>query len=450
MNIPRKILAHLLEWKTSPVRKPLILRGARQVGKTTIVREFSKTFDHYAELNLERDQDRALFENDDIDTILNSIYLVKGIAPEAGESVFLFIDEIQESPQAIRLLRYFYEEKPEIHVIAAGSLLEFALKEVSSFPVGRVSFLYMHPVNFEEYLEALKNEPAVKMLNNIPIADYAHNILLKLFHEYAIIGGMPEILSLYIDDHNIASLAKAYQDLWQAYKDDVEKYAQNNSFRNIIRHIIETAPYETDRIKFEGFGKSNYRSREVGEAFRALDMAKVIQLIYPAVSLEPPMLPDLKKRPRLQFLDTGMINQVLMLQGEMLLLHELDDFYRGRIIQHLVYQEVISAHLQVEYKPNFWVRESNDSNAEVDLIYRSGKYIIPIEIKSGKTGTLRSLHQFVDRAKHPYAIRIYSGKFNVENAITPAGKPYLLMNLPYYLGTKLPEYINWFTDNHSI
>jgi len=391
-----------------------------------------------------------LFENDDIDTILNSIYLVKGIAPEAGESVFLFIDEIQESPQAIRLLRYFYEEKPEIHVIAAGSLLEFALKEVSSFPVGRVSFLYMHPVNFEEYLEALKNEPAVKMLNNIPIADYAHNILLKLFHEYAIIGGMPEILSLYIDDHNIASLAKAYQDLWQAYKDDVEKYAQNNSFRNIIRHIIETAPYETDRIKFEGFGKSNYRSREVGEAFRALDMAKVIQLIYPAVSLEPPMLPDLKKRPRLQFLDTGMINQVLMLQGEMLLLHELDDFYRGRIIQHLVYQEVISAHLQVEYKPNFWVRESNDSNAEVDLIYRSGKYIIPIEIKSGKTGTLRSLHQFVDRAKHPYAIRIYSGKFNVENAITPAGKPYLLMNLPYYLGTKLPEYINWFTDNHSI
>jgi predicted AAA+ superfamily ATPase len=274
--------------------------------------------------------------------------------------------------------------------------------------------------------------------------------MLNLFHDYAIIGGMPEIVNQYLQNKNIASLGKTYQRLWQSYKDDVEKYARNSSYRSIIRHLIETAPYETDRIKFEGFGKSNYRSREVGEAFRALDLAKVIQLIYPSINLEPPILTDLKKRPRLQFLDTGMINQVLMLQGEMLSIVDFDDFHKGKVIQHLVYQEVISIHQDVPYKPNFWVREEKDSNAEVDLVFRHGKYIVPIEVKSGKSGTLRSLHQFIDRAKHPYAIRLYSGKFGVENATTPSGKSYFLLNLPYYLTSKLPEYISWFIENNTI
>jgi predicted AAA+ superfamily ATPase len=419
------------------------LRGARQVGKTTLVREFSKEFDNYLELNLERESDRNLFQTDNIDKILNGAFLLKQVIPSKN-STLLFIDEIQESPKAIQLLRYFHEEKPEIYVIAAGSLLEFALKSVSSFPVGRIEYLYLHPLNFEEFLGAMNNQGALNALKTIPVPDYAHTILLNLFHEYAIIGGMPEVVNNYIKDKNISKLSKTYNRLWQSYKDDVVKYARNESEKKVIRHVIDVAPFETDRIKFEGFGKSNYRSREVGEALRALDLAKIIQLIYPTTNTEPPIIPDLKKRARLQFLDTGMLNQILLLQGEMILLNDINDLHRGKIIQHLVCQEIISIHDEMPYKPHFWVREEKDSNSEVDIVYHFAKFIFPIEVKSGKQGTLRSLHQFVERTNHPYAIRLYAGDFSIEEAETPGGKPYYLMNLPYYLASQLEEYIDYF------
>lgn len=447
--ITRKAYVKLLEWKQSKNRKPLLIRGARQVGKTTIVRQFSNEFDNYIELNLEREVDRKIFDIDEIEKILNAVYLLKGVTPK-NKPTLLFIDEIQESPKAIQQLRYFYEKKPELYVIAAGSLLEFALKEVPSFPVGRIEYLYLHPLNFIEYLEAIPNSQAVSVIYTVPIPSYSHNTILNLFHDYAIIGGMPEVVAQYIENKSIATLAKNYNRLWQAYKDDVEKYSRNDTDKKIIRHVIETAPFETDRIKFERFGRSNYQSREVGEALRSLDLAKIVQLIYPTTSLEPPIIPDLKKRPRLQFLDTGMINNVLLLQGEMIGINDLNDFYKGKIIQHLVNQELTSLHEETPYKPHFWVREKKDSNSEVDLVYRHNKYIIPIEIKSGKQGRLRSLHQFIERTNHPYAIRMYAGEFNVEKAKTPEGTPYLLMNLPYYLGTLIPEYIEYFIKNYKI
>lgn len=449
MNIHRNAYSKLLEWKESPDRKPLLLRGARQVGKTTLVREFAKEFTNYIELNMEREADLKLFNIDDIEKIFNAACLLKGITPN-NRPTLLFIDEIQESPKAIKQLRYFYEEKPDIYIIAAGSLLEFVLKKVPSFPVGRIEYLYLHPINFKEYLSAIKHSGAINTLKTIPVPDYAHDILLDLFHDYAIIGGMPEVVSHYIKDKNIAVLSKTYNRLWQAYKDDVEKYARNSTEQKVIRHVIETAPNESDRIKFEGFGKSNYRSREVGEALRSLDLAKIILLIYPTTSLEPPITTDLKKRPRLQFLDTGLLNQILLLQGEMIGVNDLNAFHRGKTIQHLVSQELISIHDDVFYKPHFWVREEKDRSSEVDMVYRHKKYIIPIEVKSGKQGKLRSLHQFIERTNHPYAIRLYAGEFRIENAKTPGGAPYLLMNMPYYLGTKIPEYIDYFVNNYKL
>lgn len=261
---------------------------------------------------------------------------------------------------------------------------------------------------------------------------------------------MPEIVSHYIQNKNIAALSKNYNRLWQSYKDDVEKYARNDTNRNVIRHVIDTAPNETDRIKFERFGNSNYKSREVGEALRALNLAKIIRLIYPSTSLKPPINVDSKKSPRLQFLDTGLLNQVLLHQGEMIGVSDLNDFYKGKIIQQLVFQEIISIHEEKDYIPHFWVREEKDSNSEVDLVYQHGKYIIPIEIKSGKQGKLRSLHQFVERTNHPYAVRMFANEFLIERVKTPQGKPYILMNLPYYLATKLPLYLDYLVKNYSL
>ena len=449
MNLHRKAYSNLLEWKNDNNRKPLIIRGARQVGKTTLVREFSKEFGTYIELNLERDTDRKLFEMDDIDKIMNAVYLLKGIT-SIKSPVLLFIDEIQESPKAIQLTRYFYEENPDIYLIAAGSLLEFALRQVRSFPVGRIDYLYLHPLNFSEFLDGIANKNAAEILLKIPIEDYAHDTMLELFNNYAIIGGMPEVVAQYVSHGNIAKLSKIYNSLWQAYKDDVEKYAQNQNEAKIIRHIIATAPYEESRIKFEGFGNSNYRSREVGEGIRALDLAKIVQLIYPSTSLDPPIVSDFKKRPRLQFLDTGLLNHILLLQAEMIQINDLNAFHRGRIIEHLIGQELISIHDELPYKPNFWVRESKDSNSEVDYIFQYGKYVIPIEVKSGKQGRLRSLHQFVERSNHPYAIRMYAGEFKIERSKTPGGIEYLLMNLPYYLATQIKKYIAYFIENHKL
>jgi len=450
MYIYRKSYRRLEAWKADRRRKPLLIRGARQVGKTTLVRAFAKTFSTYIELNLEREADRKLFDTDDVNKIFAAACLLKGVVPD-NHSTLLLIDEIQESPKAIQLLRYFHEEIPGIYVIAAGSLLEFALRKVPSFPVGRIDYLYLHPLNFQEYLTALDNRQASDILNTTPVPSYAHDIMLQLFHDYALIGGMPDIVSRYLTDKNPATLSENYQKLWQSYKDDVEKYANNETEKKIIRHIIQTAPYEKDRIKFEGFGNSVYRSREVGEALRTLDLAKIIRLIYPTTSLTPPVIPDLKKRPRLQFLDTGMLNQILNLQPDMIMVKELDSFYQGKIIQHLIGQEFISIYETTDYKPNFWVRESKDGQAELDYVYQYKNLIIPIEVKAGKQGTLKSLHQFVERTNHPYAIRMYSGEFSVEKHKTPVKKtPYLLMNLPYYLGTKITGYIDYFVNNYRL
>ncbi len=192
MEFKRKALNKLHSWKENPSRRPLLIRGARQVGKTTLVRTFSRSFSSYIELNLEKASHKKIFELEDVKKILNAAALLKGITLNT-KSTLLFIDEIQESPEAIKLLRYFYEETPGIFVIAAGSLLEFAMKKVPNFPVGRINYLYLHPVNFPEYLMAENNPVAVEALNTIPVRDYSHDILLRLFHEYTLIGGMPEI-----------------------------------------------------------------------------------------------------------------------------------------------------------------------------------------------------------------------------------------------------------------
>ncbi|WP_422350760.1 ATP-binding protein [Flagellimonas sp.] len=452
MTFKRTVTEQLGQWKGAEDRKPLILRGARQVGKTTLVEEFAKNYDHFIPLNLEKSSDREFFEDyEEVPTLVEALLLSRDISADQLSQTLLFIDEIQEFPRAIQQLRYFYEQLPDLHVIAAGSLLEFAMGHVESFPVGRVEYLYLYPLNFSEYLAAINHNAAQKLLLQTPISPLGHKILMGLFHRYAIIGGMPEVIKKDIGDGNLANLPKVYESIWATYKDDVEKYASNTTEQRVIRHIMDTAPlYLDQRIKFHNFGNSNYRSREVGEAMRNLDAAKIIQLIYPTTDLEPPIKPDLRKSPRMQFLDTGLVNHTLNIQGRLLAMEDMGNAFKGALIPHLVTQELISLNSLSNIKPNFWVREKAQASSEVDLVYSYGDRIIPIEIKSGATGSLKSLHQFMDRAGHPYAIRMYSGEFRIEKAKTNAGTSFLLMNLPYCLGTQLPNYVSYFLSEHSL
>lgn len=452
MSFKRNAFKQLELWKKKANRKPLLLRGARQVGKTTLVKSFATEYKYQIILNLERKADLAYFKKyEDAVTLTEALLATHNIPSNEKGQTLLFIDEIQELPEAIAMLRYFYEDTPELHVIAAGSLLEHVMRDVKNIPVGRLEFLYLHPLNFQEYLSAIGHGRAMEELQQLPPNKYAHQVLMKLFHEYAIIGGMPEVVQQYLNTKSLSDLSSIYESIWITYKEDVEKYASNKTESRVISHIMNNAHlYLDQRIKFQNFANSNYRSREVGEALHKLDRARIIQLIYPTTDIEPPIRSNLKKSPRLQFLDTGLVNYELKIQAELLALKDLSDAYKGALIPHLITQEIISLNSTQYSKPNFWVREKAQSSAEVDLLIHVNNLLIPIEIKSGAEGKLRSLHQFIEKCDHPYAVRIYGGEFKIEKHQTPTNKKtFYLMNLPYFLGTMLHQYLNYFLNTYK-
>jgi predicted AAA+ superfamily ATPase len=445
----RNAITELRKWASMEDRKPLILRGARQVGKTTAVDMFAKDFDLYMSLDLEKKEEAALFnKNLSVEELIQAIFFIKNVSYSKNKKILLFIDEIQNSPSAVAMMRYFYESPKNLYVIGAGSLLETMMgdKQVS-YPVGRVRFLFMYPLTFREFLLAIEEEAAVKLYNQVPLPEYTFSKLMKLFHTYTLVGGMPEVVKKYIKNEDIVGLKPVYQGLLTAYLDDVSKYARTPAMEEVLRHAIETAPFEAGkRIKFHGFGQSNYKSREMGEALRTLERIMLLYLLYPSTSAEPPAMPDKKKSPRLQFLDTGLLNYTVGLQGYFFEYNDLHSFYQGRLAEHIVGQELAAMDMNSDKKNSFWVREQKQSNAELDFILPYKHYIVPLEVKAGKTGSLRSLHQFLDQANHPYAIRLYSGPLQVTKTSTPAGKPYKLLDLPYFLAGKIYDYMQWFID----
>ncbi len=442
----RSILNKLTEWKNKPDRKPLVLRGARQVGKTTAVEIFSRHFDNYIYLNLEIPEDRNIFKNElAVSELFEAILVIKNIILSKG-TVLLFIDEIQNSPFAVKMLRYFYEQKKEIHVIAAGSLLEILLdRDAVSFPVGRIEYLYLYPLSFREFLEAEKESQLHTVYDSIPYKPFAHKKLLDLFHQYTLIGGMPEIIKKYTESGAVTSLKSIYESLMVSYINDSEKYARNQTMRYVLRHCLETIPFEAgNRIKFQGFGKSNYKSREIGEALRILEKAMLIHILYPTTSTELPAVPDHRKSPVLQYIDTGLINYFAGLQQNFFKYADLHNFYRGLIAEHIVRQEIIACDMETNHKPVFWVRDKKQSTSEVDIIQIYKNLCVPIEIKAGKTGTLKSLHQFINNTPHSFAVRLYAGDLKIDNAETLEGKKFRLLNLPYFLAGKLKEYVDFY------
>jgi len=441
----RLIINELRAWSDSQKRKPLILRGARQVGKTTVVNELAKNFRQYIYLNLETTSGKTLFEDgSDINVLVQSIFLSAGKDFADRSNTLLFIDEIQAVPGAVNQLRYFYEEYPELRVIAAGSLLESLLSRGLSFPVGRVDYKIIRPVSFPEFLGAIGEDLVLQQLEQIPLKDFAHSRLMQLYHTYALIGGMPEIIERYAETKDLTALPEVYERLITSYIDDVEKYAPTDLLTHVIRHCIRASFREAGkRIKFERFGQSDYRSREVGEALRMLEKTFLLCLIYPTISARLPLSPDHRKSPRLQVLDTGMLNYFLGIQVQLLGTKDLNTVHEGAIIEHLVGQELLANQFNAQSNLNFWVREKTTSTAEVDYVYPFEGQLIPIEVKSGKDGTLRSLHLFMDEAPHDMALRFYNGVLHLAEVTTPAGKSFFLLSLPYSLASKTKEYIGW-------
>ncbi len=434
----RKLLEDLIIWKSNNSRKPLVLRGARQVGKTTLVNSFAKNFSQYIYLNLDDIADRNIFNADQgFDKTLDAIFFLKN-ADKNQVDTLIFIDEIQNSPLAVNLLRYFYEKTPELCVIAAGSLLEPLIDKHISFPVGRVEYLVLHPFSFEEFLLASGEQNVFDVWNSNVIPDYAHNKLSEIFKIYSLIGGMPEVVKSYIADKNFKSVKNIITNLVTSYKDDVEKYGKSETKINLIRHLIDNAFYHAgERIKFNGFGNTSYRSREVGEAFRILEKAMLLKLIYPATKTVLPLISDRKKSPRLQLLDTGLVNFSCGLEKEIYQAKDISSIFKGRISEQIIGQELTCLDNSPESNLIFWTREKKQSDAEIDFLIKFDNRIIPVEVKSNAAGHLKSLNQFIDETKFETAIRFYSGEFEITNTVTNKGNKFRLINLPYYLCGKV-------------
>ncbi len=443
--IYRNIISKLEEWSLKVNRKPLVLRGARQVGKTTLVNIFARKYPVYIYLNLEKPADKAIFDTKNaFSEKLDAIFFLKGFKKEQKPTL-IFIDEIQNSPQAVALLRYFYEEAPEIYVIAAGSLLESLIDRHISFPVGRVEYLAVRPCSFKEFLNALHEQVALDVLSQWPVPDYAHEKLQSLFNRFTLIGGMPAIVANYAQNNDLISLNADFQSLIGGYIDDVEKYVIRNNSVQYIRHILRTGfRFGCQRIKFERFGASDYRSREMAEAFRLLEKTMLIELVYPTSSSSIPFLPDFKKSPRLHWLDTGLLNYAAGVQTEVFGANELSSAWRGLIAEHIVGQELIAEDYNILSQRVFWVREAKNSNAEVDYLLSYNGFLIPIEVKAGVGSTLKSLHLFMDKAPHKLAIRIWNQPFSESEIQTTAGKKFLLLNIPFYHSSQLNQIIDYY------
>ena len=442
----RQLLLELEKWRQNMPRKPLVIRGARQVGKTTLVNQFAAQYEQYIYINLELLEDKEPFKNfSSIENLINTLFFLKNKTLAKKSTTLIFIDEIQEVPKALNILRYFYELTPEISVIAAGSMLETLFDKNISFPIGRVEYKVIRPVSFPEFLSAIDETAALEQLTQVPLAAFAQTKLLNLFHTYALIGGMPEIVQHYATHKDLVTLGPIYDSLISGYMDDVEKYAKSNAQTLHLRHCIQNSFAQAGkRIKFEGFGNSAYKSREMGESLRTLEKALLIQLVYPSTTATLPMIPDIKKSPRLQILDSGLLNYFVGIQKEIIGTDDLNRIYQGTLIEHLIGQELLAFQYNALSVLHFWVREKKESTAEVDYLFQYDGMIIPIEVKSGATGTLKSLHSYMDIAPHNFAIRFYAGPLNITNAITQKGKHYQILNLPYYLGSQIEQYIAWF------
>ena len=409
--IKRTVDQVLLSWKTDPDRKPLLVRGARQVGKSSSIEYFSSHFEHFVTVNFEKNQNlQNLFDGDlDVKEICLKLS-VQFKTPIAPEKTLLFFDEIQSCPNAIMSLRYFYEDYPELHVIAAGSLLEFALEELPAFGVGRIDSLFMYPFSFQEFMlargeELLWNE-VCKSSPEKPLFSVFHEKCLDLLKKFLIIGGMPAAVSNFVDNNDLLRVQQVLDRLILSFQNDFAKYKKKLPallLREVFASVVKQSGGRF--IYSKAAETSQYNIRQ------AVNMLIMAGLIIPVASSSANGIPlgaeVNHKKCKMLLLDTGIFQRLLDLQlSELLFSDDFEVINKGAIAEQFAGLELIKN--SSPYMPEnlyFWTREKERSQAEVDyLIQRNGK-IIPIEVKSGKQGKMQSLHLFMKEKQTAYGIR---------------------------------------------
>jgi len=393
----RNIEKKLVKWKNYTRRKPLILRGARQVGKTWIVKKFgSDNFENIVVLDLEKNKKAHAFFKDVLDpvTILQDIEIFLKTKVVPGKTL-LFFDEIQSCPEAIISMRYFYEEMPELHLIAAGSLLEFTLSKVS-FPVGRVQHMSMYPMTFSEFLEATDNSTAHEIVNSSPqkLPETIHNSILSELKKYFFTGGMPESVKAYTNTGSLVDSFNVHSEIIISYKNDFVKYAANSSHECLEEVFTSTARNVGNQIQYSNLS-NHFTNPTIKKAFDLLLKARVISKIDSVGQLRFPLdIQTSSRKFKTNMLDIGLWQNLSGVTPEIQMAEpELMNIYRGALAEQFVGQELSAS---TEKSLIYWARQARSSNAEVDYVVSIGEKIYPIEVKSGSSGSLRSLHLAIE------------------------------------------------------
>jgi uncharacterized protein len=447
----REIEQCLMEWKLRPNRKPLILRGARQVGKTFTVEQFAKEhFENYIKINLEEKPElRKLFDQNNVKLIVNQIAVIFETDISAGQTL-LFVDEVQTYPKAIQTLRYFFEQIPDLHIIAAGSLLDYALNEMQySMPVGRVEFYYMYPLNFREFLAANSQNRLVEYIQDfdfrMEFSEVIHQKILEYLRLYFFIGGMPEAVQIYLETNKFAEVERIHNNIITSLIYDFAKYGTRKQQENMATILQYSAHHVGQKVKYVNIDKET-RSTLLKEAFFRLELSRVIHLVrhtnVSGVPINDFINNDIFKP---IFLDIGLVNHIGKIQ--IIDIENLITKNEGTLAEQFIGQELISTGKPyLDNKLFYWVREAKSSNAETDYIFQHHNTLYPIEVKAGKTGTLKSMHIYLYEKKLTTGIRFNTdlpsvGEFaiSMKNMNSDDSLNYKLISLPLYFCFALPE-----------
>ncbi|MDR0937902.1 MAG: AAA family ATPase [Mediterranea sp.] len=409
---PRKVYIALEEWSKEAGRKPLLLRGARQVGKTTVVRQLGKNFKHYVEVDLnEHPELHSLFAlGHSPQEICSQLELIFRTPIVAG-STLLFLDEIQACPAAINQLRYFYEKHPQLHVIAAGSLLEFALEELPTFGVGRIRSIFVYPFSFMEYLwaagENLLANAIARADAGHPLFDAVHQKALGYLRAFLIVGGMPEAVKTYMESGSLLAAQRVLDDLLVSFRADFVKYRRFLPEERLDEVMLAVA--EQGHAKFV-YSKASAggRMESVKKALNALILAGLVYPVTHTAANGIPLGAEVdRKRQRMILFDTGLLQRILRLDmADILLTEDFNVINKGAIAEVFVGCELLKAASCFERQElYYWRREEKNSNAEVDYVVTRRRSIVPIEVKSGTRGSMQSLRLFMEKKRLSVGIR---------------------------------------------
>lgn len=450
----RTLLAYLSTWLVAADRKPLVIRGARQVGKTWIVRHLAEqSGKQLIELNFEKQPSHAsLFNSNDVEQILSNLSAISNQKIDS-KNCLLFLDEIQAVPQLFSKLRWFAEDLPELSVIAAGSLLEFVLAQHAfSMPVGRISYAHLEPLSFEEFLLANAKQSLYDYLAryelNIEIPTAIHEKLTTLFKEYLLIGGMPAVVSNWVTERSINSVNQIQHDLLATYRDDFSKYKGRLALERLDEVMVTIPKMLGQKFVFSKVNKT-VQSAAIKQALELVEKARISHRVQSSSANGVPIAAEIKEKYFKEiFLDVGLCSTALGLNlHQISSVDEIITLNSGGIAEQVVGQLLRTIEPPyIEPALYCWQREEARSSAEIDYVIQHGSQVIPIEVKAGSTGSLKSLHFFMGIKKLPLAVRVNSdfpSKTNVDVKDT-LGNPtkYLLISLPFYLLGQTHRLIN--------